>query len=272
MGGDFQRPERHIWSNCPSFFYWFLASGQEVAEMTCSCSDGNTLTDARFSNSSNQPQVIPLPDTHFFTSRGYPEIDRIAAEASDNWAERSDRIVWRGYPTGAGPLHMVEDLLAHPATNQRLRMAGMTKGSEIDFRFVRHPDRQDWNAVAEAFDMMAERLPPESWLGRKFAIDIDGFTNAWSNLMVRLKLGCCVLKVGSEFGYRQWYYDRLRPYEHYVPVKSDLSDLFEQVEWVRTHEAEAREIARAGQELARGITLESATREAVELVRAHWRE
>lgn len=61
--------------------------------------------------------------------------------------------------------------------------------------------------------------------GRRFALDVDGNTNAWANLFQRLLLGCCVIKVASPFGYRQWYYDDLVPWVHYVPVRADMADL-----------------------------------------------
>ena len=84
--------------------------------------------------------------------------------------------------------------------------------------------------------------------------------------MTRLHQGCCVLKVESPLGYRQWYYDRLRPYEHYIPIKADLSDFFEQVEWGRSHLKECEEVARNGQLLARSMSFESETIEAGRLM------
>jgi hypothetical protein len=117
---------------------------------------------------------------------------------------------------------------------------------------------------------LGERLPPETWLSRKYALDIDGFTNAWSNFLVRLHYGCCVLKVQSQQGYAQWYYDRIRPFEHFVPVRADMSDLLEKIDWVRSHDAEARKIAANGQAFARTLDFEAVRREAVEIISANW--
>jgi len=41
----------------------------------------------------------------------------------------------------------------------------------------------------------------------------------------------------------QWFYDELVPWEHYVPVAHDLSDLFEKIDWLREHDDEARKIS-----------------------------
>ena len=75
-----------------------------------------------------------------------------------------------------------------------------------------------------------------------------------------------MLKVASQLGYRQWYYDRIKPWEHFVPVQGDMTDLAEKVDWVRNHDREAEEIARRGQSLARSMTLEGETAEAVRII------
>src|SRR5262249_30353973 len=115
------------------------------------------------------------------------------------------------------------------------------------------------------------RVAPATWLGQKHALDIDGFSNAWSNLFTRLLFGCCVLKVESRYGFRQWYYDRLKPWQHYIPVAADLSDLAERVDWARAHDRACQEIAEAGRRLALTMTMSAVTAEAVGIIEANWR-
>ena len=43
--------------------------------------------------------------------------------------------------------------------------------------------------------------------------------------------------------HKEYYYEHLRAWQHYVPVKRDLSDLLEQVAWVQQHPVEAQVIA-----------------------------
>ncbi len=62
-----------------------------------------------------------------------------------------------------------------------------------------------------------------------------------------------MLKVESAFGYRQWFYDRLTPWRHYVPVRADLADFDEKLAWLFSVPEEAARIARAGQALAAEI-------------------
>jgi hypothetical protein len=43
--------------------------------------------------------------------------------------------------------------------------------------------------------------------------------------------------------YVEYFYEDLVPFEHFIPVKEDLSDLLEMSQWLKKHEEEAKEIA-----------------------------
>lgn len=248
-------------------WHWF-AQAPAVARIVCDVSDGHLGGHAQFSYASYRADVIPVPDYYFFRDRGYGDSDRLAQSAPD-WDARSDEIIWRGRPNNLG-LFTTDPAMADTAgVMQRMRMAlKCIDNPEIDFRFVGGRDTLMQGAL-ETAGLIGDPIPQNSWAGRKFAIDIDGFASAWDNLLRRLKMGCCMLKVDSPFGFRQWYYDQLVPFEHFVPIKADLSDLNDQIDWVRTHQDKARAIARAGQAVAAGLTFESETKEAGRLIRMH---
>ena len=54
-------------------------------------------------------------------------------------------------------------------------------------------------------------MQPEHYMRSRHLIDIDGWANSWSGLFQKLLSGSTVLKVASNKGFRQWYYDRLEP-------------------------------------------------------------
>lgn len=59
-----------------------------------------------------------------------------------------------------------------------------------------------------------------------------------------MRLGSVILKVASrQVANRMWYFPLLKPYEDHVPVKEDLSDLEEKIQWCREHDDECRQIA-----------------------------
>ncbi|CAK0864741.1 unnamed protein product [Prorocentrum cordatum] len=63
-----------------------------------------------------------------------------------------------------------------------------------------------------------------------------------------LSLGGVLLQ--HEAGYYESVDALARPWEHYVPIAYDLSDLVAKVEWLQAHDDEARAIAARGQALA----------------------
>lgn len=67
----------------------------------------------------------------------------------------------------------------------------------------------------------------------KYIVHVDGHVSAF-RLSGMLRMNSVVLMVESDW--KMWYSDMLRPYEHYIPVKSDLSDIYEQIDWCRENE------------------------------------
>lgn len=47
-----------------------------------------------------------------------------------------------------------------------------------------------------------------------------------------------VLKQDS--GYYEHFYNELRPWEHYIPVRADLGDLLDMIRWARSHDEEVK--------------------------------
>ena len=66
----------------------------------------------------------------------------------------------------------------------------------------------------------------------KYLIDTRG--HGWSiRLQTFLQLGRPIFLVDRP--YREWYFDRMTSWKHYIPVKEDLSDLIEKYEYMERH-------------------------------------
>lgn len=84
----------------------------------------------------------------------------------------------------------------------------------------------------------------------KYEVNIDGTVAAYR--FPYLMLGdSLVLKQDSH--YYEHFYIHLKAGTHYIPVKRDLSDLFDKIVWAKENDAEAQKVARAGQEAAREL-------------------
>jgi Glycosyl transferase family 90 len=255
-----------------AYLYQLLLADPSVRYITTNNSDGDKSTLARFTPSSRFERCIPLPDPAFFRNRGFADAHQLAENSPIAWQDRSSDVVWRGGWNGHGRFaHDPEDMF-DPAVLQRLRMAMLLRGvPDTDVKLTGLPEvDKGTTRYARQIGVVGDKMPEVSWLGRKYAIDIDGFSNTWGNLLIRMAYGCCVIKVGSQFGYRQWYYDRLKPWEHYVPVKADMSDFAEKIEWVRTNDAEAKAIAERGQALAKSMTFAGEMAVGARLIETHW--
>jgi Glycosyl transferase family 90 len=254
-----------------AYFHWFQACGSDVRRMSVNGSDGNEPSLARFAACARPGGLIPIPDPHFYHQQGFPD-QRKLGQSAPPWSGRSDRLVWRGGLNGAGRLTLdpgeVGDLSVLP--RQRLvLMLSWIANCDVKFSEIAI-DRGVWTETCRQAGWLGEPVSEASWLNSKYAIDIDGHANTWSNFLVRMLFGCCVFKVESGFGFRQWYYDRLKPFEHFVPVRADLADLIEKIEWARSHQNEAQEIAAAGQRFAMALDFEAGKRDAVEIISANW--
>ncbi|MFM7108993.1 MAG: glycosyl transferase family 90 [Planctomycetaceae bacterium] len=219
--------------------------------------------------------TILVPDRGFVTKRGY-ERERRAGRAAAPFADRDPAIVWRGSPTGIG--EFVTDPLepAAPGLKQRvalclrLRDRPRSGPDAVDVRIARgRLVDAGLEARYAAAGILGEFVPQRSWCCRRFAIDVDGNSNAFSNLFIRLLYGCCVIRVDSPRGYRQWYHDRLVPGRHYVPVAADLSDLDAVIDWCRDHPADCAAIAREGQRVALEMTYSGEMQRTIEMIARH---
>jgi hypothetical protein len=250
----------------PVFVHLMSRVAPSVRRAIGELSDGSHIPSDHLLFSANFDNALLVPDPEFFNSNAY-QAQRESCSRQRPWEQRDGMMVWRGATTGSaqrrpGPL----DILS-PDTVQRVRFCATTSEiPDVDaklYRVVSPLDpATDTEPLARA-GLIGSMVPQDTWLDRRFAFDIDGNTNAWSNLFMRMLYGCCVIKVASPRSFRQWYYDRIEPWKHYVPVRADLGDLADRVAWCRSHPAECRDIAMAAQCLAQSMTVETETRYAV---------
>ncbi|KAJ7756060.1 glycosyl transferase family 90-domain-containing protein [Mycena maculata] len=83
----------------------------------------------------------------------------------------------------------------------------------------------------------------------RFLLDVDGTTFSGRYLGL-LRSGSLVFKATV---FEEYFNEWLRPFEHYIPVLPDLSDLTEKLEWALEHDAEARMIQERGREMSQRV-------------------
>lgn len=51
---------------------------------------------------------------------------------------------------------------------------------------------------------------------------------------------------------KDYFYDKIKPWVHYVPIREDLMDLKERYDWAESHPNEARKISERATEFVKG--------------------
>ena len=203
---------------------------------------------------SNRIDSILIPDAEFIQTHGY-QATRQAIEANPiSWEKRLPIVFWRGSSTGVRSTNHWRSI-PRIELCRKIQSLSQEEQSFFDVGVTALTQMQDSERHEFLTNMRFKPFVPmlDSAMYR-YQIDIDGNTNAWGALFQKLLMGCLVFKVQSPHQFTQWYYTRLEPYVHYIPIKADLSDLLEKVIWARANTEDARRIAANGQSLALGMT------------------
>ena len=183
-------------------------------------------------NTSRQSILLPLDDQAF-------EIGVEATLASfpkPAWEDREPIAFWRGGASGfdrPSLRHRVAQCLAgHPHSDVRITPWGGWEGGQTI-----------------PVELFAPRCSLQDHFRYKYLLIVDGNCIA-SNLQWVFASGAVPILVTHPSN-QYWFKGDLLPMIHYVPVKYDLSDLRERIEWLVTHDAEAKTIAERAQLFAR---------------------
>jgi Glycosyl transferase family 90 len=228
---------------------------------------GDTGILDQVSFNSTAPEACLILDHQFASSDGYADFRSICASALVDWDMRIPKIFWRGSTTGIrvhappGPGEP-DDLSWLPRLHlcHSIHSLGLFERCDVGVTGIVQIDEQHLIDRITQSGFMKERVPRDHFLQYRGVFDIDGNANAWSGLFCSLIGASCVLKVSSRLGFHQWYYSSLKPWVNFIPIRSDLSDLTEAVQWFAAHNSQAREIAAAGRELAVETDMKSAVR------------
>ena len=266
---DVSRQHLGIEFSCPSAFVYCLRLRSIFQILDCVadiCPADESLrfrvvlgdecgSEGTVSFSSNRASSILIPDPYFLDFKGYRSEAAEFARHGAPFGTRSSCAYWRGSDTGVYRY-------AHPGLSPRVRVSRLSNESpgQLNAKIVNVERRVNWeknHALYEREQLVGAPDPIEQILAHKYNLDIDGNSNAWNGFFLKLLSGSVVLKVDSEFGFKQWYYPRLEAWTHYVPVLSDLSDLFEKIAFLERHSGLAESIGQNGRRFAGQMSVEA---------------
>jgi len=212
-----------------------------------------------FGRGVNDGVTFLMPDPPFIMTEGYAkERDEIAETWREYpWDRKLATVFWRGASSGYGfELDIWREV-------QRMRLCLKSKEigdlSRMDAAFSKLVpfSKPEFEKRILDLDVVRGPVPFRDFLKYRYQIDIDGFANAWTSCFLKLASHCLTLKVASDS--MQWYYDRLRAWENYIPLGQDLADFDSVHAWLAKNDSQAQTIAENAFKVMESITLEGAT-------------
>jgi hypothetical protein len=162
-----------------------------------------------------------------------------------SWDTLIPQVVWRG--SDFTFLHTLrhEDFQCPHSVSEvpffpRRQVVNMTNNGEtwINASF---PDRKN-----------RQHMSGEQLSRYKYHIDLAGAGGTtWTGTLEKLAMPGLLFH--HETPAKDWYFDSLKPWHHYVPIRTDLSDLKERYRWAEENQEEARAIAERGTAFAKSF-------------------
>lgn len=224
----------------------------------------------------SRPHAILIPDWHFAGYDGFSEVIESIGNKTSLVNVNKSCVYWRGSSTG------------YPSSDSLIKQRGQDCGECCSLPRVQLVNRtllmpwMDVNLTAaigycSAYEdyLIKNRLiytnqkdnksktknvnNEKEWVQCMGILDIDGYVNAWG-LFWRLHSGSTVFRVKSI--YTNYYIEQMRPYVHYIPIASNLTDLATQTKLVTSlpHHSFLATVAANAKELVSRITIESEAR------------
>ncbi|HSX04649.1 MAG TPA: glycosyl transferase family 90 [Rhabdochlamydiaceae bacterium] len=153
------------------------------------------------------------------------------------WEQKIDKLAWRG-STSQGVF--INHTNFQTISRFTLCQLSLVHPDLIDAGFTLMFQGAD--TIQELQTLKKEFLPYSELVKYKYQIWIDGNSASYTDSGWRFFSNSVVLKPDSENV--QWYYPKLEPGVHYIPVKRNLEDLVEKIQFLQANDSYAKEIAK----------------------------
>ncbi len=191
------------------------------------------------------PAVQVIPSWRWDLNRS----DLLAAGDALTWEEKKPAVFFRGSRTNEARDPYVLHSQKHPGL--------------WDVRYTLNQSQRQTDHVTRVLGITpAEPVPPRDHCAWRYLLNFDGVAASF-----RLKniLACGSLVFYVEPKWEEFFYPKLVPGEHYVPLSLDVAEAVRTVDALRADDARARRIARNGRDfIEQHLTLAH--------VRRYWRD
>jgi hypothetical protein len=179
-----------------------------------------------YSKQTSDNTAICIPDRRYINRNGYTDNLHLIDTNQIPFGERKAECIFRGTIENGSKFNFKEYENKSELNQRKYLKKIQHKISNFDFK-------DDYKDIVEQIKY-------------KYILDVDGWSNTWDATVWKLYSGSVLLKTDSIW--EQWYYDKLHPWVHYVPVENDFSDLDEKIKWCILHDTECQTIVKNSRE------------------------
>lgn len=166
-----------------------------------------------------------------------------------SWSDLIPKVVWRG---SAFSFLETVDVRYFNATNETSVPVPHFRPRGTAVRMSRNAKRKHstaWIDVANAKEVV---MKPSEMAAYRYQIDIGGAGGtSWTGTLEKLAMPGLLLH--HETPAMDWFYPELVPWKHYVPIRTDLTDLKDKYDWAESNKQQAQKIAHSGTLFARSF-------------------
>ncbi|KAJ7596038.1 glycosyl transferase family 90-domain-containing protein [Mycena floridula] len=191
---------------------------------------------------------VLVPSEYYYSHSGWSP--KYSHPNNVAWDDKKPQLYWRGHATGGH----INGTNYHQFPRFKAVDIGMNHTDIMDVR-ITALESEHCNAlcskpdIEKAYGMTGNNEPRENVYKYKYVFDVDGNTFS-SRYLGLLRSGSLVFKATI---FSEYFNDWLKPYESYIPVLPDLSDLVEKVQWAISNDAEAHRIQETGRLFAQEL-------------------
>ncbi len=169
----------------------------------------------------------------------FPDYNYAGDFVDTEFKDKIGRAVFRGSSTGIG---------VDIETNMRLKVCEMSNArpdlvdAGITFKNTKYRKTKESRLLKRMIvkdEWMKSPMTDNEQIRYKYILIIDGHSAAF-RLSRFLRYNCVVFIVLSK--YISWIRQFMAPFYHFIPIKEDMSDLYEKIEWCNNNENECLKI------------------------------
>jgi hypothetical protein len=206
-----------------------------------------------FGRSIHDSYSFLIPDPAFMRSNGHEEdlAEQKVFEPHIPFSDRKETLFWRGAASGLG--FDPEGWKISQRGCLTLTTKRIANKESFDALFTKVEGwPEDTCDSIKSEDITGPPIDFLDFLKYRYLIDADGICCAWISLYRKLASHSVTVKMQSEN--IQWYYNRLKPWIHYVPMRGDARDIEDVYKWLVSHPRECEQISKNANQLINSIS------------------